>query len=237
MITNHTKRRHRRERMVAIQSILYTGAFLLCWIGPTVFHLAGWIGGYNSFVAAAVIVIFTPLQGFFNVIILGRPTYIRLKHKYPHLTFWESFHLIFFTEDPFADTHLLERQQHNTIRANNNDAGSSAGRFGGTTSSGGGVGSLGDATGNNSNGDDKTESKPQSLSSVVNNHAVEKALDDDGKEKMALTSPINTTNMAIPLNEDGVADAESMRRQQQEEEGQIFDSNYELEEYSVQLKS
>jgi hypothetical protein len=87
--------------MVAMQSILYTCAFTLSWTGPTVFHLAGWIGGYKSFFGALIIALFTPLQGMFNAIIYGRPTYLRVRRKFPDGTRWQAFQRVFFTADPF----------------------------------------------------------------------------------------------------------------------------------------
>lgn len=104
---NNKKKDVNRERMVAIQSTLYVGAFILCWIGPTAFHLADWISGFKSFWAVLVIVIFTPLQGFWNAIVFARPTYIRLRRKYPDLKRLQAVKMIFFTADPVAATDTL----------------------------------------------------------------------------------------------------------------------------------
>jgi len=96
------KKETNRERMVAVQSTLYVVAFIACWIGPTAFHLADWIAGFKSFWAVLVIVIFTPLQGFWNAFVYARPTYIRLRRKNPDLDRLQTVKLIFFTPDPMA---------------------------------------------------------------------------------------------------------------------------------------
>ena len=112
-ISNHAqscsrkKKEVNRARMVAMQSTLYIGAFISCWIGPTAFHLADWISGFKSFWAVLLIVIFTPLQGFWNAIIFARPTYIRLRRKYPNLKRLQAVKVIFFTSDPVTTTETL----------------------------------------------------------------------------------------------------------------------------------
>jgi hypothetical protein len=47
-------------------------------------------------------VVFTPLQGFTNAFIYARPTFMRLREKYPTMTRWGAFKQVFFTADPFA---------------------------------------------------------------------------------------------------------------------------------------
>ena len=92
--------RIRRERMVFRQCLLFTLAFILCYVGPTMFHLAQWIAGYRSFWQIVILNTFTPLQGFFNVMIYARPTYLRVRHKFPSLTRWQAFQQV-FAEDPY----------------------------------------------------------------------------------------------------------------------------------------
>uniref|UniRef100_A0A7S2Q273 G-protein coupled receptors family 1 profile domain-containing protein n=1 Tax=Skeletonema marinoi TaxID=267567 RepID=A0A7S2Q273_9STRA len=96
------KKEASRERMVAVQSTLYVTAFIACWSGPTAFHLADWIAGFKSFWAVLVIVIFTPLQGFFNAFVFARPTYIRLRRAKPELGRLQTVKMIFFTPDPMT---------------------------------------------------------------------------------------------------------------------------------------
>ena len=93
----------KRERAVAIQSLLFSAAFCLCWIGPTAFHLASWIHGYQEFWAAMIIVIFTPMQGLFNALVYGRPTYLRVRHKFPNHTKWWVWKRVFFVDDPMKN--------------------------------------------------------------------------------------------------------------------------------------
>jgi len=89
-----------RSKSVALQSTLYVAAFIACWIGPTLFHLIGWIWGIQSFWAVFVIVLFTPLQGFWNAFIYARPTYLRMRQKFPHMGRYQTAKSIFFDADP-----------------------------------------------------------------------------------------------------------------------------------------
>lgn len=104
---NNNNNNNNRERMVAIQSFLYTAAFCISWSGPTVFHLVGWITHTSPpFWTAMMIAIFVPLQGFFNCIIYGRPTYIRVRQKFPTLTRWQAVRRVFFSKDPMEGTRI-----------------------------------------------------------------------------------------------------------------------------------
>ena len=47
--------RAKRERMVFNQCLLFSSVFVLCFLGPTVFHLAGWIWDYQHFWQIAVL--------------------------------------------------------------------------------------------------------------------------------------------------------------------------------------
>ncbi len=89
-----------RSKSVAWQSTLYVAAFIACWIGPTLFHLIGWIWGFQSFWAVFVIVLFTPLQGFWNAFIYARPTYLRMRQKFPDMGRYQTAKSIFFDPDP-----------------------------------------------------------------------------------------------------------------------------------------
>ena len=96
------KKEVNRERMVAIQATLYVVAFIISWLGPTVFHLADWIAGYKAFWAVMVIVIFTPLQGFWNAFVYAKPTYQRLRRKDPDIGRYMAVKMVFFHPDPLG---------------------------------------------------------------------------------------------------------------------------------------
>mmetsp|Transcript_5374 Transcript_5374/g.11774 ORF Transcript_5374/g.11774 Transcript_5374/m.11774 type:complete len:399 (+) Transcript_5374:206-1402(+) len=89
-----------RSRSVAVQSTLYVFAFISCWIGPTLFHLICWIWGIQSFWALFIVVLFTPLQGFWNAFVFARPTYIRLRKKCPELGRFQVARIVFLDPDP-----------------------------------------------------------------------------------------------------------------------------------------
>eukprot|EP00563_Minutocellus_polymorphus_P001806 CAMPEP_0181030234 /NCGR_PEP_ID=MMETSP1070-20121207/5616_1 /TAXON_ID=265543 /ORGANISM="Minutocellus polymorphus, Strain NH13" /LENGTH=433 /DNA_ID=CAMNT_0023107583 /DNA_START=56 /DNA_END=1354 /DNA_ORIENTATION=- len=96
------KKEVNRERMVAIQATLYVVAFIVSWLGPTVFHLADWIAGYKAFWAVMVIVIFTPLQGLWNAFVYARPTYQRLRRKNPDIGRYMAMKAVFLHPDPLG---------------------------------------------------------------------------------------------------------------------------------------
>ena len=78
------------------RSTLYIGAYLLSWLGPTVYHLLSWITGYQAFWSLMVLVILTPLQGFFNAFIYARPSYLRMREADPNLSRWVAVKHSFF---------------------------------------------------------------------------------------------------------------------------------------------
>ncbi len=96
-----------RSRSVAVQSTLYVCAFIACWIGPTIFHLIGWISGFQSFWALFVIVVFTPLQGVWNAFVFARPTYLRVRRKFPELGRFQVARIVFIDPDPVRKSSML----------------------------------------------------------------------------------------------------------------------------------
>jgi hypothetical protein len=57
------KTKYKHARKVFVQSMLYVGAFLLSWSWATVFHLIGWISGYQALWPVLLINLFLPMQG------------------------------------------------------------------------------------------------------------------------------------------------------------------------------
>jgi len=100
-----TRQKLNVQREVAIQCSLYVVSFTLCWIGPTAFHLIGWIAKYQSFHFILILVIFTPLQGFWNCIVFARPKYVRLRKREQQLTRWEAIKMVFSGEKGTASTY------------------------------------------------------------------------------------------------------------------------------------
>lgn len=107
-----------RSKSVALQSTLYVAAFIACWIGPTLFHLIGWIWGIQSFWAVFVIVLFTPMQGFWNAFIYARPTYLRMRQKFPSMGRYQTAKSIFFDPDPLKLAYHSFRQSSEVLRDN-----------------------------------------------------------------------------------------------------------------------
>jgi len=135
--------RARRERMVFYQCLLYSTAFIMCFIGPTIFHLAGWFWDNRKFWHIGVLSTFTPLQGVFNAVIYARPIYMRVRSKFPHLTRLQALYRVFFVADPFGvDGSVLTGSAAASYRkqggsANSNSKNSSVTRIRGESIAGG----------------------------------------------------------------------------------------------------
>eukprot|EP00567_Pseudictyota_dubia_P005595 CAMPEP_0197441010 /NCGR_PEP_ID=MMETSP1175-20131217/7381_1 /TAXON_ID=1003142 /ORGANISM="Triceratium dubium, Strain CCMP147" /LENGTH=468 /DNA_ID=CAMNT_0042971223 /DNA_START=227 /DNA_END=1633 /DNA_ORIENTATION=- len=105
------KKKSKHARDVFIQSMLYVGAFVLSWSWATVFHLVGWIGGYQAFWPVLLINAFLPLQGFWNAFIYARPRYLRVRRKSDsRLTFLQVLKLVFLPPKPTGPTTTLLSQ-------------------------------------------------------------------------------------------------------------------------------
>ncbi len=110
-IQSSAAKRLGRSQSVAVQSTLYVIAFISCWIGPTIYHLIGWIWGFQSFWALFVISIFTPLQGFWNAVVYARPTYLRLRKKDPELGRFQAARVVFFDPDPVKRNAIIQKKR------------------------------------------------------------------------------------------------------------------------------
>jgi hypothetical protein len=74
-----SEKRESLSRKVAIQSFLFVFFFFLTWIFPMVQFVVAQETGYLYFPLLCLTVIFTPLQGFFDVSIYLRPRYLKYR--------------------------------------------------------------------------------------------------------------------------------------------------------------
>ena len=106
--------RTKRERMVFRQCLLFTIAFLIAQLGPLMF-LVSEEAGYLEFWQAALTIVLWPMQGFLNAIIFGRPLFVQVRARFPHLTTGQAFYQVFFTKDPLVLDESLPRASRVTI--------------------------------------------------------------------------------------------------------------------------
>ncbi len=90
-------------KSVFIQSILYVGAFLLCWLS-TGFYMWELRTGEHRTWMPLIVSIFNPLQGFFNAFIYARPRYLRLKKQNRHMGFKLLIKLVFLPDNERGGT-------------------------------------------------------------------------------------------------------------------------------------
>ncbi len=87
-----TGRRAQREvaksRKIAVQGLLYVGAFYITWMFPTVSRITELVAKKNYFPIQFLDTFLIPLQGFFNFMIYIRPNY--LKYRRQGEGFWKS---------------------------------------------------------------------------------------------------------------------------------------------------
>ena len=73
---------HRREsRRIRTMMLLYTGSFFLCWILPIIIILIKPLNGVPAF--RIVVMVISPLQGLFNMVIFFRPKCLKYQKDNP----------------------------------------------------------------------------------------------------------------------------------------------------------
>ena len=94
--TNRQSSSSAKTQKVAVQSILYVLAYLLCFGWSLVVGIAAWvvpdrIERGDFFPLTVLEMIFFPAQGLFNAIVYARPMYNRLRNEDPNLSCWNCF--------------------------------------------------------------------------------------------------------------------------------------------------
>ena len=84
----------KKSKQIAVQGLLYVGAFYITWIFPTISRITELAVHKNYFPIQFLDTFLIPLQGFFNFLIYSRPTY--LKYRRRGKTFWEAFRTAIF---------------------------------------------------------------------------------------------------------------------------------------------
>jgi len=84
----------KKSKKIAVQGLLYVGAFYITWLFPTITRITQLAFNKNYFAIQFLDTFLIPLQGFFNFLIYSRPTY--LKYRRRGKTFWEAFRTAIF---------------------------------------------------------------------------------------------------------------------------------------------
>lgn len=80
-----------RIQAVFKQSLLYVGSFLVCYIPAIINYIVLAAGGRLGRTFRVYMMIFLPLQGFFNFYIYLRPIYKRYRDRFPNESRWWAF--------------------------------------------------------------------------------------------------------------------------------------------------
>lgn len=80
-----------KSKKIAVQGLLYVGAFYITWFFPTMSRITELVAKKNYFPIQFLDTFLIPLQGFFNFMIYIRPRYIKLRKENEEDGFWKNF--------------------------------------------------------------------------------------------------------------------------------------------------
>jgi len=86
----------KKSRMIAIQGLLYVGAFYVTWLFPTISRITELVAGSNYFPIQFLDAFLLPLQGFFNFFIYIRPRYLTNRKLNPNDGFLKTLRVVVF---------------------------------------------------------------------------------------------------------------------------------------------
>lgn len=96
----HMPRQARREvaksRKIAMQGLLYVGAFYITWLFPTISRITELAAGTNYFPIQFLDTFLLPLQGFLNFLIYIRPAFLNHQKNNAEDGFWKSLKTVVF---------------------------------------------------------------------------------------------------------------------------------------------
>jgi hypothetical protein len=95
--TARTKRRAAsKSQKIAVQGLLYVGAFYVTWLFPTISRITELTAGRNYFPIQFLDTFLLPLQGFFNFFIYIRPRYLIQRKLNQNDGFWMTLRIVAF---------------------------------------------------------------------------------------------------------------------------------------------
>ena len=93
-------RRGRRDaaksKQIAVQGILYVGAFYITWLFPTISRITELVAGKNYFPIQFLDTFLIPLQGFLNFFIYIRPRFLNYRNQNVDAGFWKALKTVVF---------------------------------------------------------------------------------------------------------------------------------------------
>jgi len=88
--SNQNYKENAKSREIAIQGMLFVGAFYITWLFPTIQRITELAVHKNFYVFQILDTTLLPLQGFLNFIIYTRPQYKRHRKEHSDVGFWKS---------------------------------------------------------------------------------------------------------------------------------------------------
>ena len=85
-----------KSMKIAVQGLLYVGAFYITWTFPTVSRLTELIAKKNYFSIQFLDTLLLPLQGFLNFIIYVRPRFLNYRFRHQDEGFWKALKVVVF---------------------------------------------------------------------------------------------------------------------------------------------
>lgn len=88
---NRRGREVAKSKSIAVQGLLYVGAFYITWFFPTMSRITELVAKKNYFPIQFLDTFLIPLQGFLNFVIYIRPRYLKLRRENEEDGFWKTF--------------------------------------------------------------------------------------------------------------------------------------------------
>jgi len=85
-----------KSKKIAVQGLLYVGAFYITWLFPTMSRITELVAKKNYFPIQFLDTFLIPLQGFLNFLIYIRPRYIAYRRQNKDDGFWKALKTVVF---------------------------------------------------------------------------------------------------------------------------------------------
>ena len=89
----------KKSHKIAIQGLLYVGAFFITWFFPTMTRITELVRKENYFVIQFFDTTMLPLQGFLNFVIYIRPRFLLARQRQPEQGFWKTLYIVVVQND------------------------------------------------------------------------------------------------------------------------------------------
>ena len=94
--SRQVRREVRKSKKIAVQGLLYVGAFYITWLFPTISRITELVAKKNYFPIQFLDTFLIPLQGFFNFMIYIRPRFMKYRSDNPDDGFWKAARTVVF---------------------------------------------------------------------------------------------------------------------------------------------